>query len=73
MKRLIIGGAVLAILATPAFAQKMLKAEPPDGALATGKRVLVDDGSCTAGQVLQVIGGDKVKRIARQRLCVARR
>jgi hypothetical protein len=73
MRRLVLWSAVLAIVTTPALAQKVLKAEPPEGALATGKRVLVDDGSCPSGQILQVIGGDKVKRIARQRLCVARR
>ena len=73
MKRLVLCSAILAMLTTPAFAQKVLKAEPPDGGLAMGKRVLVDNGSCPSGQVLQVIGGDKVKRIARQRQCVPRR
>lgn len=37
--------------------QSVLKAEPPKGGLKTGQRVLVDDGSCPAGQVKQVTGG----------------
>ncbi|QFY63020.1 hypothetical protein FZ934_22105 (plasmid) [Rhizobium grahamii] len=36
--------------------QSILKAEPPKGTLATGQKVLVDDGSCPAGQVKQVTG-----------------
>ena len=35
--------------------------------------VLVDDGSCPSGQILQVIGGHSVQRISRQRVCVPRR
>ena len=73
MNRLVLCSAVLAILTAPAFAQKVLKAEPPDNALRTGKRVLVDDGSCPSGQILQVIGGHSVKRISRQRVCIPRR
>lgn len=56
MNRLVLCSAVLAILTTPAFAQKVLQREPPNNALGTGKRVLVDDGSCPSGQILQVIG-----------------
>jgi hypothetical protein len=61
------------LLATPAFAaQKVLKYEPPEGALRTGKRVLVDDGTCPPGQLLQVIGGSRTPRSPRQRVCVPR-
>jgi hypothetical protein len=36
--------------------QSVLKEEPPKGTLAAGRKVLVDDGSCPAGQVKQVTG-----------------
>jgi hypothetical protein len=73
MNRLALCGAILAILSAPAFAERILTAEPPENALRTGKRVLVDDGSCPPGQILQVIGGHRVQRIPRQRVCIARR
>ena len=61
------------VIATPAFAgAKVLKHEPPEGALRTGKRVLVDDGTCPPGQLLQVIGGSRTPRSPRQRVCVPR-
>ena len=46
--------------ARPALAQ-VLKEEPPMGQLREGQTVLVDDGSCPAGQIKQVIGGNHVK------------
>jgi hypothetical protein len=55
-----------------------LKQEPPEGALPSGKTVLVDDGSCPAGQIKQVTGGSNVKNgskvgggAPRLRKCVA--
>lgn len=47
------------------------------GALKEGQRVLVDDGSCPAGQIKEVIGGNHIKaggykRIERQRRCIPR-
>jgi len=39
-----------------ASCQTILKQEPAKGTLATGKKVLVDDGTCPAGQVKQVTG-----------------
>jgi hypothetical protein len=35
----------------------ILKQEPPPGALKAGEVVLVDDGTCLAGQIKQVTGG----------------
>ena len=72
MKFLVLSVAVL--VATPAFAgnQKILKHEPPAGAVAPGKRALVDDGTCPPGQLLQVIGGSRTPRTPRQRVCVRR-
>jgi len=69
---------VLASLAMPASAQRLVKREPPMGALKNGQRVLVDDGSCGPGRVLEVIGGDHVKaggtkNIERRRRCISRR
>jgi hypothetical protein len=46
--------------ARPALAE-VLKEEPPMGQLREGQTVLVDDGSCPAGQIKQVIGGNDVK------------
>ena len=37
-----------------ADATRMLKAEPPEGALRKGEHVLVDDGSCPVGQIKEV-------------------
>ncbi len=58
-----------------ASAQTVLKKEPPRGGLKLGQVVLVDDGSCPAGQIKEVRGGKgagqgSVKRVRR---CVARK
>ncbi len=63
--------------ATTSFAQ-VLKREPPMGALKERQRVLVDDGSCPAGQIKEVIGGNHVKagghkQIERSRRCIPKR
>jgi len=55
-----------------------LTQEPPMGALKEGQRVLVDDGSCGPGKILEVVGGNHVKaggtkHIERRRRCIARR
>jgi hypothetical protein len=44
-----------------AIAVSALKEEPPMGQLREGQTVLVDDGSCPAGQIKQIIGGNHVK------------
>lgn len=36
---------------------KILTSDPPNGALTPGQIALVDDGSCPAGQIKQVVGG----------------
>lgn len=53
----------------PASAQ-VLKSEPAVGNLAAGKKVLVDDGTCPAGQIKQVTGGSKTVHIARSSICI---
>ena len=54
-----------------------LKQEPPMGALREGQVVLVDDGSCPAGQIKRVVGGNHTKvggtkQVIRQSSCVRR-
>ena len=44
-----------------AIAVSALKEEPPMWQLREGQTVLVDDGSCPAGQIKQIIGGNHVK------------
>ena len=72
MKTLVFCTALLISTSAYAASQKVLTAEPPEGALRQGKRVLVDDGTCPPGQILQVIGGSRVPRTPRQRVCVPR-
>ena len=57
-----------------ASAQTVSK-EPATGMLKPGERVLVDDRSCPAGQIKEVIGGDHTKaggkqQIERRRRCI---
>ncbi len=46
--------------------------EPAAGTIATGISVLVDDGTCPAGQIKQITGGDTKRGVARVRRCVRR-
>ena len=60
----------------PAFAAP-LKQEPAMGSLREGEVVLVDDGSCPAGQIKRVVGGNHIKvggtkQVVRQSSCVPR-
>jgi hypothetical protein len=50
----------------------ILAKEPPPGALTPGAKFLVDDGSCPAGQLDQVTGGNTAIGIARQHRCIPR-
>jgi hypothetical protein len=63
---------MLCLSASTAAAQAVLKREPPERGLSTGQSVLVDDGSCPAGQIKKVVAGTEGKRVRRQRSCVAR-
>ena len=53
-------GIFFAVATYPVIAE-VLKQEPPMGQLREGQVVLVDDGSCPAGQIKQVTGGNHVK------------
>ncbi|MDR3520916.1 MAG: hypothetical protein P4L54_04795 [Acidocella sp.] len=53
--------------------QQYLTKEPPTGALPSGQVVLVDDGTCPAGQIKQVTGGNgsaAAGGTGRQRKCI---
>lgn len=69
-------GSLLSLL-NSAQAAVVLKTEPPLGALKEGQVVLVDDGTCPAGQIKRVVGGNHVKaggwkNIERERKCIPR-
>ena len=58
-----------------AAAQTVMKSEPPGGALKRGTTILVDDGSCPAGQIKEVTAGRGQGQgsTPRTRRCVAKR
>jgi uncharacterized caspase-like protein len=56
----------------PALTRDVLKQEPAIGKLPPGASVLVDDGTCPAGQIKQVVGGNIVTGQPRLRSCVPR-
>jgi hypothetical protein len=75
MMRIVRSIAALALLAfaTSAFAQQpvMREADVPD--LRLGQRVLVDDGSCPAGQIKEVLGSQMTTTgVVRTRKCIPR-
>jgi uncharacterized caspase-like protein len=56
----------------PALTRNIVKQEPAIGKLPPGASVLVDDGTCPAGQIKQLIGGNVTTGQPRLRSCVAR-
>lgn len=69
-------GIFFAVATHPVMAEA-LKQEPAMGQLREGQVVLVDDGSCPAGQIKQVTGGNHVKvggtkHIVRTYKCVSK-
>jgi hypothetical protein len=66
-------GIILCLLSGPAFAQRVLKGEPAIGAVKEGHRLLIDDGTCPAGQIKEIVGGNVQKHIARQVRCIPRK
>ena len=57
MRELIACVAVVPTVGLASAASAVLKEEPPMGKLKKGQRVLVDNGSCPKGQVLEVPTG----------------
>lgn len=65
-------GLILWLLASPAAAQQVAN-ERDIGDLRLGQRVLVDDGSCAAGQIKEVSGSQMTTSgVLRTRKCVPR-
>ena len=63
---------VLLLLATPALAQAVSREQDIVG-LRLGQRVLVDDGSCPAGQIKEVQGSQMTTSgVVRTRKCIPR-
>jgi hypothetical protein len=66
MKRSAVTG--LGILLLAGCQTQILSEEPKAGTLKTGQRVYVDNGSCSQGQVLEVVGS--VPGVPRKKQCV---
>ena len=69
-----ISGFLITSVFGSAFATTV-KQEPPLGAMREGQVLLVDDGSCPAGQIKRVVGGNHTKvggtkQIVRTSSCV---
>jgi hypothetical protein len=67
--------AAVALVASAGAQQRriILKHEPLPGSVRSGRTVLVDDGSCPAGQLKQVTFGRQPDGSRRKRVCVDRR
>ena len=66
----LLGG--VALLASPAMAEQVSR-EQDIGDLRLGQRILVDDGSCAAGQIKEVSGAQMTTTgIVRVRKCIPR-
>jgi hypothetical protein len=69
----LLGGLALIALATPALADQVFPREQDIPELRLGQRIMVDDGSCPAGQIKQVTGTKLTAAgITRDRKCVQR-
>jgi hypothetical protein len=69
----LVGAVACAVLSAPASAQQTLMREVDIVDLRVGQRVLVDDGSCPAGQIKQVIGAKLSQNgVVRTHSCVPR-
>ena len=68
----LLGGGALMALASPALAEQVSR-EQDIVDLRLGQRILVDDGSCPAGQIKEVSGAQMTSTgIARARKCIQR-
>ena len=71
--RNILAACALATLPCIALAQAQYpKDAPAEGEVPYGKIILVDDGTCPAGQVKEITGGSREKAIPRKVRCVSR-
>jgi uncharacterized protein DUF6719 len=68
-----LGGVVLIALAAPALADQVVSREQDIPDLRLGQRIMIDDGSCPAGQIKQVTGAKLTTTgVTRTRKCVPR-
>jgi hypothetical protein len=63
---------LLALMPGVGYAVEYLKEVPPAGALRYLQIVYVDDGTCPAGEVKEITGGDQRRGIVRKVRCVKR-
>jgi len=69
----LVSALALVAIAVTASAQQPVSREVDIVDLRVGQRALVDDGSCPAGQIKQVVGAQlKQNGVARTRSCVPR-
>ena len=63
----------LCLLASPAAAQQVVPNERNIVELRLGQRILVDDGTCAAGQIKEVLGSQMTTSgVLRTRKCIPR-
>jgi hypothetical protein len=68
-----LGGVALIALTAPALADQIFPREQDIPELRLGQRIMVDDGSCPAGQIKQVTGTNLTATgITRARKCIPR-
>jgi hypothetical protein len=69
----LLGGLALIAFATPAMADQVVSREQDIVGLRLGQRILVDDGSCPAGQIKEVSGARMTETgILRVQKCIPR-
>jgi hypothetical protein len=66
MCRIVFLAFAVLVLAPVSAGAQVLKKEPAPGQLANGERVLVDDGTCPAGQIKEVVGGSGLGKDGRR-------
>ena len=70
---LLLGGLAAIALAAPAFADQVFPREQDVPEVRLGQRVMVDDGSCPAGQLKEITGTKLTTTgVTRVRKCVPR-
>jgi hypothetical protein len=77
IKSIFVISGFLAMSVASSSSATTVKQEPPMGAMREGQILLVDDGSCPAGQIKRVVGGNHTKvggtkQIVRTSSCVPR-
>jgi hypothetical protein len=63
---------LMLVIAFGCTQNQYLKEEPPPGYLRHEQVVFVDDGTCPAGEIKKIIGGNMQRSIPRQVQCIKR-